>query len=79
MPLEYAQLLSRGHIPQAHRLIPTAADKLFSSGAEGHRRNPARMTGQAPYFLASDYIPQTYRLIHTGTGDLPAIGAKISS
>jgi hypothetical protein len=53
MPLEGAQLLAAGGIPQLHRLVPTARGQPCAIGAEGHALDFHGMSFEGAQLLAT--------------------------
>src|SRR5260370_28977465 len=76
MTLQSAEALATAHLPQAYRLVITAAGKGLAIGAESHGPDCAGMTLQSGEALAIACLPQAHRLITTATGKGLTVGAE---
>src|SRR2546429_473987 len=75
MTLQDLKTLTAAYLPQAHRLITTAAGKGLPIRAKSHRVDHAGMPLQDIEALTAAYLPQAHRLITTA-GKGPPIRAK---
>src|SRR4051794_25429624 len=77
MSLQAGFPLPRGHVPQLHRTVLTAAGQCLAIGTEGNAINLESMSLEPPEALPRVFVPESYTVVpSTGRGELPAVRAE---